>query len=109
MLVWIVNAERARTRRRGFFVVISFFVLRRNEPGLDRPLKLPFGYAFGAAALVLTLSFMVSLARRPVGVLWPYERLIVLFWALPGRRHCTASRRPTRRSTWRTWRTEKLE
>jgi len=85
MLVWIVNASGLGLVVAWFFVVISFFVLRRNEPGLDRPLKLPFGYAFGAAALVLTLGFIgLYLPGGPSALLWPYEWLIVLFWALLG-------------------------
>ncbi|MFC6767148.1 APC family permease [Natrinema soli] len=85
MLVWIVNAAGLGLVIAWFFVVVSFFVLRRNEPELDRPLKLPFGYAFGAVALVLTLGFIgLYLPGGPSALLWPYEWLIVLCWALLG-------------------------
>ncbi|SEV80590.1 APC family permease [Natrinema salifodinae] len=85
MLVWIVNASGLGLVVAWFLVVVSFFVLRRREPDLERPLELPFGYAFGAVALVLTLGFIgLYLPGGPSALVWPYEWAIVLFWALLG-------------------------
>ncbi|WP_408957797.1 APC family permease [Natrinema sp. 74] len=85
MLVWVVNAAGLGLVVAWFFVVVSFFVLRRREPELDRPLKLPYGYAFGTVALVLTLGFIgLYLPGGPSALVWPYEWGIVLFWALLG-------------------------
>ncbi|QCC59832.1 APC family permease [Natrinema thermotolerans] len=85
MLVWIVNASGLGLVVAWFLVVVSFLVLRYREPGLNRPLKLPFGYAFGAAGLVLTLGFIgLYLPGGPSALVWPYEWAIVLCWTLLG-------------------------
>ncbi|ELY67555.1 APC family permease [Natrinema versiforme] len=85
MLVWIVNASSLGLVVAWFLVAISFLVLRYREPNLNRPLKLPFGYAFGAAGLVLTLGFIgLYLPGGPSALVWPYEWAIVLLWALLG-------------------------
>ncbi|NUB93903.1 APC family permease [Haloterrigena sp. SYSU A558-1] len=85
MLVWIVNASGLGLVVAWFLVVISFFVLRYREPELNRPLELPFGYAFGAAGLVLTAVFIgLYLPGGPSALVWPYEWAIVLLWAVLG-------------------------
>lgn len=52
---------------------------------MDRPLKLPYGRAFGALALVLTVFFVgLYLPGAPSALAWPFEWGIILFWAVLG-------------------------
>ncbi|MDQ2052820.1 APC family permease [Natronolimnohabitans sp. A-GB9] len=85
MLIWVVNAGGFGLVVAWVLVVISFIVLRYREPGMDRPLELPYGYAFGAAGLVLTVFFVgLYLPGGPSALAWPYEWAIVLFWMILG-------------------------
>ncbi|WP_306059164.1 APC family permease [Natronococcus wangiae] len=85
MLIWIVNASGLGLVVAWFLVVVSFFVLRRREPDLNRPLELPYGYVFGAVALVLTVGFIgLYLPGGPSALVWPYEWGIVLLWTILG-------------------------
>ncbi|WP_435156209.1 APC family permease [Haladaptatus sp. DFWS20] len=85
MLIWIVNASGLGLVLAWFLVVISFFVLRRREPNMNRPLKLPYGRAFGALALILTMFFVgLYLPGAPSALTWPFEWGIIVFWTLFG-------------------------
>ncbi|WP_254546802.1 APC family permease [Halomarina pelagica] len=85
MLIWIVNAGGFGLVSAWVLVVVSFFVLRRREPDMDRPLELPFGRALGALALALTLFFVgLYLPGAPSALSWPFEWGIVLLWTVLG-------------------------
>ncbi len=85
MLIWIVNAGGFGLVVAWVLVVISFLVLRYREPEMDRPLELPFGYGFGAVALVLTTFFVgLYLPGAPSALSWPHEWGIILFWVVLG-------------------------
>ncbi|WP_122090117.1 APC family permease [Halalkalicoccus subterraneus] len=85
MLGWIVNAGGLGIVLAWLFVCVSFLVLRRREPGMERPFKVPAGYLTGAIALVLSAFFVVLyLPGGPSALVWPYEWLMVLLWALLG-------------------------
>ncbi|MDL5361044.1 APC family permease [Halalkalicoccus sp. NIPERK01] len=85
MLGWIVNAGGLGIVLAWLFVCVSFLVLRRREPGMDRPFKVPAGYATGGVALVLSAFFVfLYLPGGPSALVWPYEWLMVLLWALLG-------------------------
>ncbi len=85
MLGWIVNAGGLGIVTAWLFVCVSFLVLRRREPGMDRPFKVPAGYATGGVALVLSAFFVfLYLPGGPSALVWPYEWLIVLLWGVLG-------------------------
>lgn len=85
MLVWVVNAGGFGLVIAWVMVVISFFVLRRRKPEMDRPFHLPAGRFVGGVALVLSLFFVaLYLPGSPSALAWPYEWAIIGGWALLG-------------------------
>ncbi|MFT4821807.1 MAG: APA family basic amino acid/polyamine antiporter [Candidatus Azotimanducaceae bacterium] len=84
-LVWLVNAGGLGIVVAYVFVVASFLVLRRNEPELDRPYKLPFGLLTGFAALILSVGLiLLYMPGSPSALVWPQEWGIILFWSILG-------------------------
>jgi APA family basic amino acid/polyamine antiporter len=85
ILVWCIDAG-------GFAVVIaygivawSFLVLRRREPDMPRPFRVPRGRLVGGLALLLSCALLlVYLPGSPAALVWPYEWLILLGWSLLG-------------------------
>ncbi|WP_433627767.1 APC family permease [Halomicrococcus sp. NG-SE-24] len=85
MLVWVVNAGGFGLVIAWVMVVISFFVLRRREPEMDRPFRLPAGRFIGGVALLLSLFFVtLYLPGSPLALAWPYEWGIIVGWILLG-------------------------
>ncbi|WP_435077265.1 APC family permease [Halococcus sp. AFM35] len=83
-----------------FTVALSFVALRYNEPELERPFKLPGGYAFGIAAMAVTLFFIaLYMPGAPSALLWPREWMIVLAWVVLGAVLFGLSRRTTTETT----------
>jgi len=85
ILVWLVDAGSFTIVVAYLFVAVAFLALRRNEPELPRPFKLPAGILFGRIALVCGAAlFCLYLPFSPSGLLWPQEWLIVLGMGLLG-------------------------
>jgi len=85
ILVWLVDAGSFTIVVAYLFVAVAFLTLRRNEPDLVRPFKLPAGSWFGRVALVCGVGlFCLYLPFSPSGLLWPQEWLIVLGMGLLG-------------------------
>lgn len=83
MLVWLVDAG-------GFAIVVGFFmvsttfvVLRRREPGMERPFRLRAGQPLGVLAALLSLGLgVLFLPGMPAALIWPAEWVILgLWWA----------------------------
>ena len=84
-MVWLVDAGSFGTIVAYACVALSFLVLRRREPDMERPYLVPFGNLVGLIALVLSLAIAVLfLPGSPAALIWPYEWLIVGGWALLG-------------------------
>lgn len=84
-LVWLVNAGGLGIVTAYAFVAVSFLVLRRREPELERPFRVPAGGAVGTLALLLSLGlFVLYLPGSPAALVWPQEWLLVLVWVLLG-------------------------
>jgi basic amino acid/polyamine antiporter, APA family len=85
MLVWLVDAGGINIVIAFFLVSLSFLVLRKREPGMSRPFRVPAGAAVGWAAAVLSLALAVLyLPGMPAALVWPSEWLIVGLWWLAG-------------------------
>jgi basic amino acid/polyamine antiporter, APA family len=85
MLVWLVDAGGINIVIAFFLVSLSFLVLRRREPDMPRPFRLPAGTVVGSAAAVLSLGLAVLyLPGMPAALVWPAEWLIVGLWWLVG-------------------------
>jgi APA family basic amino acid/polyamine antiporter len=85
MLVWLVDAGGINIVIAYIVVVLSFLVLRRREPGMERPFRTPGGPVVGVAALVLSLGLAaLYLPGMPAALVWPSEWIIVGAWWLVG-------------------------
>lgn len=85
VLEWLVNAGGLGIVVAYAMVALSFLVLRRKEPNLDRPYKVPFGYIVGSTALILSIGLgILYLPGSPSALQWPEEWLIVIAWSVLG-------------------------
>ncbi len=85
MLTWLVNGGGLAMTITYLLVSISFVMLHKKEPELERPYRIKawkfFGY--GAITLCFALSIMYTPAM-PAALEWPYEWAIILFWIALG-------------------------
>lgn len=84
-LVWFVDAASLATVVAYFLVALSFVMLRKKEPNLERPFKVKNGNIVGVLAVAITLFFIVLyLPIGPSHLVWPYEWGMVLGWIILG-------------------------
>lgn len=84
-LVWLVDAGGLGIVIAYGMVAWSFLVLRKREPELHRPYKVPYGTFVGVAALLLSLVLGgLYMPRSPAALLWPQEWAIVAAWVVAG-------------------------
>ncbi len=84
-LVWLVNAGSFGTIVAYAFVALSFLVLRRSEPDMERPYRVRHGRVIGMAAFVSSVAIAgLFLPFSPAALVWPYEWVIVGGWCLFG-------------------------
>ena len=96
VLVWLVDAGSFAIVVAYLLVVMSFLQLRRAEPAMSRPFRVPFGGWVGSLALILTFGLLLLyLPGSPAALLWPEEWLMLLvsaavgaifYWTGPARR-----------------------
>ena len=55
-MVWLVDAGGLGIVIAYLFVALSFMVLRKREPGMDRPFRVSNGRVVGALAVLLSLG-----------------------------------------------------
>lgn len=85
MLVWLVDAGSVSLIIAFVMVAVSFVVLRRREPDMERPFRTPGGSATGVAAVVLASGLgVLFLPGMPAALVWPYEWVIFGGWAVAG-------------------------
>ena len=58
-LVWVVNADGLGIVIAYVIVTWSFLILRKKEPDLERPYKIPYGKFVGILALTLSTGMTV--------------------------------------------------
>jgi len=85
MLVWLVDAGGVSIVVAFFLVAVTFLVLRRREPAMERPFRVAQGPVVGALAGVLSLGLgVLYLPGMPAALIWPYEWVILGLWWLVG-------------------------
>ena len=84
-MTWLVNAGGLGIVLAYAMVAISFLVLRKREPHMPRPFKVPQGSIVGLTAVVLSTGmFALYLPGSPAALLWPYEWALILLWSGAG-------------------------
>ncbi len=84
-MVWLVNAGGLGIVVAYATVALSFLVLRKNEPEMDRPFKVANGMFVGYASLILSLGIIaLYMPGSPAALVWPYEWVMVGGWGLLG-------------------------
>lgn len=85
MLTWLVNAGSLAVVIAYFMVALSFILLRRREPRLNRPYAVSRWKLVGAGAILMTGTMIVlCLPGFPAALAWPNEWGIILGWGLLG-------------------------
>ncbi|MGR8921849.1 MAG: amino acid permease, partial [Gammaproteobacteria bacterium] len=85
MLVWLINAGSLGVIVAYACVALAFLGLRRREPDMPRPYRVPAGEWVGGSAFVLALAIAaLYLPFSPSALRWPQEWLIVVVWAAIG-------------------------
>lgn len=84
-LVWLSNAGSLSIVVAYFIVALSFVILRKKHPDLDRPFKAGKGNAIGIIAVILSIFFIILyMPGMPASLKWPYEWVIILVWIILG-------------------------
>jgi len=84
-LVWLVDAGGLGIVVAYATVAWAFLLLRRREPELPRPYRVPAGPLVGWLALVLSVGLaLLYLPGSPAALRWPQEWAIVVAWAVLG-------------------------
>jgi amino acid transporter len=85
LLVWIVDAGSFAVVIAYILVAVSFLVLRRNQPDMERPFRLRHGRLIGWLALIGSLGLLaLYLPGSPSALAWPIEWGLVVLWFVLG-------------------------
>ncbi len=85
ILVWLIDAGSFAVVVAYTFVPLAFLTLRRREPDMPRPFRLPAGRFLGTLALLMGCAlFTLYLPWSPAALIWPQEWMLVLGWSLLG-------------------------
>lgn len=84
-LVWFMDTSSLCALFSYIFVVLSFVLLKKNEPELARPLKIKGGIVFGVLILAVTIIYFMLYIRDNVSTysVSP-EFVITIIWILCG-------------------------
>lgn len=84
-LVWLVDAGGLSIVIAYFIVSISFLVLRKTQPELERPFRAGKNNIVGILATILSLGFVfLYMPGMPASLVWPYEWFIFGVWWIIG-------------------------
>jgi APA family basic amino acid/polyamine antiporter len=84
-LVWLVDAGGLSLVVGWLMVAISFVILRKKSPAMERPFLLKGGTTIGWIAILMSIGICILyMPGMPSALVWPYEWVIVLVWALLG-------------------------
>jgi len=85
LLVWIVDAGSFAVVIAYILVAVSFLMLRRNQPEMERPFRLRHGRLIGWLALIGSVSLLaLYLPGSPSALAWPIEWGLVVLWFVLG-------------------------
>ena len=84
-LVWLVDAGGLALVIAWFMVAASFLILRKKAPEMERPFLLRGGNVVGWVAVLMSVGICILyMPGMPSALIWPYEWVIVIVWALLG-------------------------
>ncbi|WP_397537683.1 APC family permease [Rummeliibacillus pycnus] len=84
-LVWLVDAGGMALVVAWVLVACAFIALRKREPNLKRPFKVPGGTLVGWIAIILSVGVLaLYMPGMPSALVWPYEWVIIISWAAFG-------------------------
>lgn len=84
-MVWFVNAGGLGIVVAYTMVTLSFLVLRKTEPEMKRPYKVPMGNYLGILTVCISLGIMLLYLPGSTSALaWPQEWLLLLGWFFCG-------------------------
>ncbi|KPD06734.1 amino acid permease [Aneurinibacillus migulanus] len=84
-LVWLVDAGGLTIMMTYMLVSLSFIILRKREPKMDRPFRAGKSAWIGYAAFISSAFLAVLyLPGMPAALVWPYEWIIFGGWWLIG-------------------------
>ena len=84
-LVWLVDSGGLGLVVSWLMVAISFIILRKKDPRMKRPFRLPGGTTLGWFAVVMAFGITILyMPGMPSALVWPYEWVIVFVWAILG-------------------------
>ena len=85
MLSWLSNAGSFATVITYLIVSVSFLVLRKKRPEMERPYRIRNWKFVGAGAVLLCLLMLtLYMPGLPSALVWPYEWAILIAWTLFG-------------------------
>ncbi|MDR2479911.1 MAG: APC family permease [Treponema sp.] len=84
MLVWLVDAGSAAAVVAYLLVAVSFLILRKNEPDMERPYRVRFGVFAGIMAVALSIFMAILYIPGMPSGLVPQELFILGIWVLAG-------------------------
>ena len=84
-LTWLLNSGSFAIILAYLAVAAGFLALRHREPDMPRPFRVRGGRTVGGLAAALSFGLAVLfLPGMPSGLVWPYEWIVLVFWALLG-------------------------
>ncbi|MEL7448729.1 MAG: APC family permease [Pseudomonadota bacterium] len=82
-LIWFVDGGGFGLMIAYLFVCLSFVVLRRREPAMPRPFRLPGGIGAGVLGVLVSLAITVLyLPGMPAALVWQEWLLVVAWFAI---------------------------
>ena len=84
-LVWFVNTSAFSSILSYLLVAISFIVLKKREPDLERPFEIRYGIVVAIFVILFSLPFLLFyILAGEVSLKWPNEWLIIFIWGFIG-------------------------
>lgn len=84
-LIWLVNVSSFEAVLSYLSISIAFIVIRKKEPGLDRPYFFRFGKPLAYCVIISLVLLLIMYSPIGLGLLkWPYEWLIIFIWIVIG-------------------------
>ncbi len=85
ILVWLINTGSFAVTVAFLLVAISFLVLRKKEPEMERPFKVTYPNLVGYGAVFLSLGLLSAFFPwSPSALAWPEEWSTLLIWTTLG-------------------------